>query len=148
MPKVGKGGKRHDRGKTYDEEAEKIDAPHKADGQEYAQVSRMLGNGRCSATLMTPQRPTRLCMIPGKFTKRKIWINPGDLIMVNIRSFQEDKCDIIYKFSTEEIKQLKKDGHIDKNFQISNDLTATEHDKDEDDVFEFDDDDEIDLADL
>jgi len=50
MPKnKGKGGKNRRRGKN-ENEAEKRELVFKEDGQEYAQVTKMLGNGRLEAT--------------------------------------------------------------------------------------------------
>lgn len=44
----------------------------KEDGQEYAQVIRMLGNGRLEAQCFDGQK--RLCHIRGKLRK-KVWVN-------------------------------------------------------------------------
>jgi hypothetical protein len=50
MPKnKGKGGKNRKRGKNVNVEEEKRELVLKEDGQEYAQVVRMLGNGRLEA---------------------------------------------------------------------------------------------------
>ena len=54
---------------------------------------------------------TRNCRIPGKF-KRKLWLRPKDFVMIVPWEFDNEKADIIYKYSSAEIIQLKKKGII------------------------------------
>jgi translation initiation factor 1A len=39
--------------------------------------------------------------------RKKIWIGVGDLLMCSLREFQNEKCDIILKYTPDEIRQLK-----------------------------------------
>ena len=57
----------------------------KEDGQEYAQVLKMLGNGRLDAMCFDGVK--RLCHIRGKLRK-KVWINTGDIILLGLRDYQ------------------------------------------------------------
>ena len=58
----------------------------------YAQVLKMLGNGRLNAFCFDGKE--RLCHIRGKLRK-KVWINTGDIILVGLRDYQDDKvCDL------------------------------------------------------
>ncbi|KHJ79044.1 putative translation initiation factor eIF-1A [Oesophagostomum dentatum] len=57
-------------------------------GQEYGQVSKMLGNGRVLAFCFDGKQ--RVCHIRGKLRK-KVWINTGDIILVGLRDYQDDK---------------------------------------------------------
>lgn len=85
MPKnKGKGGKNRKRGKNEADD-EKRELVFKEDGQEYAQVLRMLGNGRCEAMCIDGTK--RLCHIRGKMHK-KVWIAAGDIILVGLRDYQ------------------------------------------------------------
>lgn len=111
MPKGKKGGKNVRRGKGGGGD-EKRELNLKEEGQEYAQVVRMLGNGRVEA--MCFDGKTRLGNIRGKLRKR-VWINPGDIVLVGLRDFQDDKCDIILKFSPDEARQLKTLGELPDN---------------------------------
>ena len=61
----------------------------KEDGQEYAQVTRMLGNGRLEAFCF--DGVNRLCHIRGKLRKR-VWIGVGDIVLLGLREFQDQKC--------------------------------------------------------
>ncbi len=67
---LGKGGKNRRRGKNEGEI--KRELIFKEDGQEYAQVLRMLGNGRLEAQCFDGEK--RLAHIRGKLRK-KVWVN-------------------------------------------------------------------------
>ncbi|XP_039712995.1 eukaryotic translation initiation factor 1A, X-chromosomal-like, partial [Pteropus medius] len=93
MPKnKGKGGKNRRRGKN-ENESEKRELVFKEDGQEYAQVIKMLGNGRLEAMCFDGVK--RLCHIRGKLRK-KVWINTSDIILVGLRDYQ---VTITFKFT-------------------------------------------------
>jgi initiation factor 1A len=68
---------------------------------EYAQVTKMLGNGRLQAQCFDGE--TRLAHIRGKMRK-KVWINQGDIILISLRDFQDDKADVIVKYTVEEVR--------------------------------------------
>ncbi|KAL2275437.1 hypothetical protein FJTKL_02052 [Diaporthe vaccinii] len=93
MPKnKGKGGKNRRRGKNENDN-EKRELTFKEEGQEYAQVVKMLGNGRLEAQCFDGTR--RLGNIRGKLRK-KVWINQGDIILLSLRDYQDDKGDVMY----------------------------------------------------
>ncbi|KAI3971615.1 hypothetical protein MKW92_049912 [Papaver armeniacum] len=116
MPKnKGKGGKNRKRGKNEADD-DKRELVFKEDGQEYAQVLRMLGNGRCEA--MGIDGVKRLCHIRGKLHK-KVWISGGDIILVGLRDYQDDKADIILKYNSDESRLLKAYGELPANTKIN-----------------------------
>ena len=95
MPKnKGKGGKNRRRGKN-ENEGLKRELVFKEDGQEYAQVTKMLGNGRLEATCFDGIK--RLCHIRGKLRK-KVWINQSDIILVGLRDYQVHTTNILIDF--------------------------------------------------
>jgi len=105
MPKSkGKGGKNRRRG-TKDGDEVKRELVMKEEGQEYAQVLKMLGNGRLDAFCFDGKQ--RQCHIRGKMRK-KVWINKDDIILLGLRDFQDSKADVIYKYKPDEIRELKK----------------------------------------
>lgn len=109
MPKgKGKGGKNRRRGKNH-HFGDKRELVLKSERQEYAQVLRMLGNGRLEANCFDGHK--RLCTIRGKMRK-KVWIAVGDIVLVSLREFQDDKGDIIYKYNPDEARALKNQGEI------------------------------------
>jgi len=87
----------------------------KEEGQAYAQVIKMLGNGRLEAMCFDGQK--RLCHIRGKLRK-KVWINTTDIILIGLREFQDEKADVILKYTPDEARQLKTRGEIPENVNI------------------------------
>lgn len=107
--------------------ASKRELAFKEAGQEYAQVKKLLGNG--SANVACFDGRDRLGVICGRM-KNRVWIQVGDILLVSLREFEEGgkKCDIIYKYFSEEAKQLKALGELPDTTQIE------ERTKEEDDI--------------
>nr|CAD7437856.1 unnamed protein product [Timema bartmani] len=153
MPKnKGKGGKNRRRGKN-ENETEKRELVFKEDGQEYAQVTKMLGNGRLEAMCFDGVK--RLCHIRGKLRKKathenfygleqkvlsillgKVWINQGDIILIGLRDYQDAKADVILKYTPDEARNLKTYGEFPETVRINETVTFVEDGFDED--IEFD----------
>lgn len=91
---------------------------------------RMLGNGRLEAACFDGKQ--RLCHIRGKMRK-KVWVNQGDIILIGLRPYQDDKADIILRYNADEARALKKRGALPSNTQIED---HPELDDDEN-AFEF-----------
>lgn len=49
---------------------------------------------------------TRLGIICGTMRKRKRWVNPGNIVIVSLRDFQQDKCDIVHVYSANDVHKL------------------------------------------
>ena len=137
-PKTGKGGKNRRRGKGDGEET-KRELEFKEEGQEYAQVVKMLGNGRCECFCF--DGVTRLGHIRGKMRK-KVWVTAGDIVLVGKRDFQDEKVDIIHKYSADEARNLKQYGELPETARINEtavDLAMTAEGEDDDIGIDFDD---------
>lgn len=113
--RAGKGGKNRRRGKNDGEET-KRELEFKEEGQEYAQVVRMLGNGRCECYCY--DGVTRLGHIRGKMRK-KVWVSAGDTVLVGTREFQDDKVDIIHRYNADEARNLKQYGELPEHARIN-----------------------------
>lgn len=121
MPKnKGKGGKNRRRGKN-ENDREKRELIFKEDGQEYAQVIKMLGNGRLEAQCFDGTK--RLCHIRGKLRK-KVWINQSDIILIGLRDYQDHKADVIMKYTADEARNLKTYGELPDTAKINADNFA------------------------
>ncbi|PAV16396.1 nucleic acid-binding protein [Pyrrhoderma noxium] len=147
MPKnKGKGGKNRRRGKNENDD-DKRELVFKEEGQEYAQVTKMLGNGRLEAQCFDGKK--RLAHIRGKLRK-KVWINQGDIILLSLRDYQDDKADVLVKYNADEARSLKLYGELPETAKI-NETDAMEG-GDEECGFEFggegDEDDELDIDDI
>lgn len=135
MPKnKGKGGKNRRRGKN-ENETEKRELVFKEEGQEYAQVIKMLGNGRLDALCFDGEK--RLCHIRGKLRK-KVWINTGDIILLGLREYQDTKADVILKYTSDEARNLKAYGELPDTVKIE--TMASSEDPSGEIEFEFQDD--------
>eukprot|EP00922_Rhytidocystis_sp_ex-Travisia-forbesii_P057434 GHVS01085060.1.p1 GENE.GHVS01085060.1~~GHVS01085060.1.p1 ORF type:complete len:153 (+),score=29.58 GHVS01085060.1:66-524(+) len=136
MPKnKGKGGKNRRRGKN-DNDGEKRELRFKDEGQEYGQVLRMLGNGRLEAYCFDGVK--RLCHIRGKMRKR-VWVNSGDIVLVSLRDYQDEKGDVIAKYTADESRALKSYGELPESAKINE---TDMFDEDGDGGIEFQDDSE------
>lgn len=123
---------------TKDFNKEKRELVFKQKDQEYAQIVKMLGNGRCDTYCFDGVR--RLCHIRGKMRKR-IWINVGDIVLIGKRDFQDNKGDIIQKYFPDEAKNLKDYGELPINIFINEGKIFKSEDSSEDcldQAFEFD----------
>jgi len=134
MPKnKGKGGKNRRRGKN--EGDEKRDLIFKEDGQEYGQVIRMLGNGRLECQCFDGVK--RLCHIRGKMRK-KVWVGAGDIVLIGLRDFQDEKADVILKYNPDEARSLKSHGEIPDSAKINEGVTGEGEEEEEACAFDFD----------
>ncbi|OAG05106.1 eukaryotic translation initiation factor 1A, X-chromosomal [Paraphaeosphaeria sporulosa] len=96
----------------------------------------MLGNGRLEAQCFDGTR--RLGHIRGKLRK-KVWINQGDIILLSLRDYQDEKGDVILKYSADEARSLKAYGELPENAKINE--TDTYGDQGDEGIgFEFDED--------
>jgi translation initiation factor 1A len=93
----------------------------KEDGQEYAQVTRELGDGRFLARCFDGTE--RLCIIRGKMQhgRSKVWIATGAVVLVGLRDYQDGKADIFFKFAMDEVRVLKMMGELPDD-QLPDDL--------------------------
>lgn len=130
----GKGGKNKRRGKKSNG-LEKRELVFKDEDQEYAQVTKMLGNGRLLAKCSDNR--DRLCHIRGKFRKR-VWINVDDIILLGLRSFEDDKADVIHKFTADEARMLQAYDELPESWSLGGDHEAED---DDDDTLAFNNDD-------
>lgn len=110
MPKnKGKGGKGYRKGKKGGGDPISRDLIYKQEGQVYSLINKMLGNGRMLCKCDDGKE--RLIIIPGKLRKR-VWMSPGDLILVGLRDYQDDKGDALHLYDKNEVNKLIKYGEL------------------------------------
>lgn len=94
----------------------------------------MLGNGRIEAKCQDGE--TRLGQIRGQMRKKvsprisvfvqyahplfpaKVWIVAGDIILLSLRDFQDDRADVIHRYTPDEARNLKTYGELKSDFTI------------------------------
>jgi len=112
----GKGGKKRRRGKNI--VAEDTGLLKSEPGQAYGRILKLLGNGRANVECyiweknkktdkMEMQLRKCVAKIRGKLMKR-MWMATDDIILVGLRDFQEDRVDIIHRYSYNDALKLKK----------------------------------------
>ena len=114
-----KGGKKRGRGKNSGQSVNR-DLILKDQDQEYGQILNKLGDKRFIVKCFDGVE--RIGKVRGKMHK-KVWIDENDIVLVALRpdcNTIDNKADIIAKYSPEEIKDLKKSGHIQKSIDMSN----------------------------
>jgi translation initiation factor 1A len=80
------------------------DIQYKEDFQEYGQVNKLLGD--CRVEVLCNDGVNRIGHIRGKIVN-KIWIGYGDIVLVSLREFDDEKCDVILKYTEEHVRKLK-----------------------------------------
>jgi len=154
MPKnKGKGGKKFRRGKHDNENKRQLVLCNHLDNQCYGMVTKVLGSGRFNVNcykldddiikkikeLMDSKNPndkyrisslekrfvmkSRICHVRGNMRKR-VWINLNDLVLVSLRDFQDDKADIMYKYESYEINDLKNNNDLPDLIELSEENIA------------------------
>jgi len=110
-----KGGKK---GKKVKRQVDEIERPLvlKENGQEYCQVTKLLGNCRVEGNCF--DNKVRICNIRGTMRK-KVWIKANDIVIVSLREFEDNKADIIYLYQQKEVKKLIKMGEIPENVIVT-----------------------------
>jgi len=108
------GGKKYKKNKK--ESYLKRELIFKEDGQNYARVISLLGDSRVKCQSLENNREI-FGHIRGTLKKR-VWINIGDIVLISIRNFDNNKCDIIHKYTFEEVNILKNMGQISPNINL------------------------------
>jgi len=115
MPKnTGKGGNKRKKGKkpVLQEDRELRFAN---ESEEYAQITKILGDGRFQCKCA--DGIDRIAHVRGKFRKR-VWLANGDIILVSLREFEPEKCDVVEKYKDKELAKLKSNGEIPDSFTL------------------------------
>ena len=74
-------------------------------------IEMMLGADRVRANCSDGN--VRVCRIPGRLRKR-VWMRPGDLILVKPWIVQSDiRADIVYRYTHTQVNSLKRKGYVE-----------------------------------
>jgi len=79
------------------------------DGQFLGIVLQRLGGKRMS--IKTTDGKIRNCRVPGRFSRR-FWLRPGNFVIIEPWSDDDEKGDVVYQYRKNEISQLKKRANI------------------------------------
>ena len=132
MPKnTGMGGNKRKKGKKPQQQEDR-ELQYKGESEEYAQVIKILGDGRFECNCADGVK--RIAHVRGKMRKR-IWIANGDIILVSLRDFEPEKCDVVEKYKEKEVAKLKKAGEIPDSMVLRS-TTEEEEEKEKKDDYD------------
>lgn len=77
--------------------------PRKRDGEIFAIADQLLGGSRIKA--IGEDGKVRMTRIPGKLKKR-MWIKPGDVLIIKPWVFQNEKADVVWRYTRTESNYL------------------------------------------
>lgn len=128
MGKNVKGGKKFKKKKVDgDDNHDLKNVIFKEVDQEYAQVTALLGN--CRLRLNCIDGKTRMGKIRGAIRK-KSWISMNDVVLVSLREFEDDKCDVLHLYKAPEVIYLQKLGEIPTSIKTSDKTEVEEKHQD------------------
>ena len=70
-------------------------------------ITQRVGGSRMFVSCMDGK--TRNCRVPGR-KRRELWLREGDAIIIEPWEFDDNKGDVLFKYSKAAIQKLKKDG--------------------------------------
>lgn len=100
------------------------------DGQHYAIVQDMLGNGRVN--VFCDDKSVKIARIRGSLRKysKKVLIEKGDLVLVSEREYGDDKVDLFHKYTSDDVSYLTRHALLPevlmKKLQCGGDITIDE----------------------
>ena len=136
------GGKNFKKGKKKTNEIQKdtggnesLPLSNKDESQLYAQTIKRLGGSRLS--VKCSDGIDRQAIIPGSFYK-KVWINAGDILLIQLNSLSASECFVLYKYVPSQSRELIKMKEIEFNVAADNSAIDEEAGKDDHvDGFDF-----------
>lgn len=81
----------------------RVRTPNARNREIFALADALVGASRI--TVHCEDGKTRMGRIPGKM-KRRMWIRPGDLLIVKPWDFQDEKCDVRFRYTRTQSMQL------------------------------------------
>lgn len=98
-------------GEAVEGEAEvsgRVRMPRK--GELIGVIVQRLGGNRME--ILATDGKTRNCRVPGRY-KRSLWLRPKDIVMIEVWPDDDGKADVVYKYNSSSINQLRKRGILD-----------------------------------
>ncbi len=89
------------------DEITRVRIPRKQNNEILGVVEHMLGANRIQVRCM--DGVVRMGRIPGKIKKRT-WIKEGDIVIVVPWSFQNDKADVVWRYTGPQVNWLERKG--------------------------------------
>lgn len=105
--------KRRNQEENSDEQKIRVKLPKK--GEVIGIIEERVGGNRM--LVACTDKVTRNCRVPGRL-RRKLWLRPGDVVIVMPWEFDNEKADILYKYTPTAISWLKKNGYLESDEEV------------------------------
>ena len=146
MPKNTQGGKKYKQQKHKNNDSNQVLSLYKpTDGQEYATVTKLLGNSQVLARfydLRDKRMNEIICFLRPGLKKKRQFAKLDSIIIISLRDFEKNKADVIYVYSDEDVKRLKRKNLLNENL-IQNEEDDTEFNFQEDNTEVSDDEEKL-----
>jgi len=91
------------------EEVIRVRLPKREKNEMFGIVESMMGAGHIMVRCEDGKE--RLARIPGKMRK-KIWIREGDVVIIVPWSFQDDRADVVWRYTNPQVEWLERKGYL------------------------------------
>ncbi len=98
-----------------EEEYIRLRLPKKSENEMFAIAERLMGGSRMN--VICADGKSRLARIPGKL-KRTARVRAGDLLIIKPWSVQDDKADVIYRYTKTQSKILSRRNLLPKEIDV------------------------------
>ncbi len=105
------------KGARGEETSIRVIMPNRRKGEMYGIVEKL--SGASHLLVMCQDGFTRSCRIPGKMKKR-MWIREGDLVIVKPWEFQNEKADVVYRYTQTQASYLSRNRLLPEIIDIFN----------------------------
>ena len=93
-----------------EQEEKKIRVPLPKKGEVIGVIEQRLGGNKMMVSCLDGK--SRNSRVPGRL-KRKLWLRPGDFVIVSPWEFDDGKADILLKYTSNQVNWLKKNGYLE-----------------------------------
>ncbi|HWH07918.1 MAG TPA: translation initiation factor eIF-1A [Candidatus Thermoplasmatota archaeon] len=93
----------------------RVRMPDKKEGELFGIADQLVGGSRLN--VMCEDGISRLARIPGKM-KRRMWIREGDLVIIKPWEFQQDKADVVWRYTKTQAEYLSRREMIPKQIDV------------------------------
>ncbi len=93
----------------------RVRLPDRKLGELFGIADQLMGGSRLSVMCEDGQK--RLARIPGKM-KRRMWIREGDLVIIKPWDFQDEKADVVWRYTKTQAQWLSRRQMIPKQIDV------------------------------
>jgi len=98
--------------KRVQEQANRDFITKKEEGQVYARIVKYQGGSPPIVDLMCSDGKERVGVVCKKLKRMRMFCNKDDIVLVNLRDYQDKRCDVIWVYDEYGIKRLEKEKEI------------------------------------